>query len=222
MYGFRAGIVAAGLSVPFSIAVMGVTPGFAQFINGSGAGATGIGAASNRTLRGAQATPGKAEVAPAPVLPGTKPASEAAAPSVTAADMTPTDTLFDAINRGDLAAARDAINRGANMGGENILGLTPLELSVDLGRNDISFLLLSMRGDDGTSHRPASEGGAANEADLSGGNALKARHSRIAAVATREPAEDPTVVAPRLYFGDGGTPIPTAGFLGFDGGRSAR
>jgi hypothetical protein len=59
--------------------------------------------------------------------------------------MEPTDALFDAINRGDIGTARDAISRGADLHGHNVLGMTPLELSVDLGRNDISFMLLSMR-----------------------------------------------------------------------------
>ena len=69
--------------------------------------------------------------------------------------MEPTEALFDAINRGDIAAARDAISRGAELNGHNILGMTPMELSVDLGRNDISFLLLSMRGtDNGRSGQP--------------------------------------------------------------------
>ena len=74
-------------------------------------------------------------------------------------DMEPTEALFDAINRGDIATARDAISRGADLHGHNILGMTPLELSVDLGRNDISFMLLSMRAaDDG--RRRAGAGGA--------------------------------------------------------------
>ena len=60
--------------------------------------------------------------------------------------MEPTEALFDAINRGDIGTARDAISRGADLHGHNVLGMTPLELSVDLGRNDISFMLLSMRG----------------------------------------------------------------------------
>ena len=69
--------------------------------------------------------------------------------------MEPTDALFDAINRGDIGSARDAISRGADLHGQNILGMTPMELSVDLGRNDISFLLLSMRGaDDGRNRQP--------------------------------------------------------------------
>ena len=59
--------------------------------------------------------------------------------------MSPNDALFDAINRGDIAAARDALSRGAELDAHNLLGMTPMELSVDLGRNDISFLLLSYR-----------------------------------------------------------------------------
>ena len=75
--------------------------------------------------------------------------------------MEPTDALFDAINRGDINAARDAISRGANLRGHNVLGMTPMELSVDLGRNDISFLLLSMRGADGYSASGTADGGEA-------------------------------------------------------------
>ncbi len=50
---------------------------------------------------------------------------------------------------GRYRGARDAISRGADLNGHNILGMIPMELSVDLGRNDISFLLLSMRSGDG-------------------------------------------------------------------------
>ena len=88
--------------------------------------------------------------APPPAVPGAASNSANVAPAtITPAEMEPNDELFDAINRGDIAAARDAISRGADLGGRNVLGMTPMELSVDLGRNDISFLLLSMRGDNG-------------------------------------------------------------------------
>ncbi|MCW3477913.1 ankyrin repeat domain-containing protein, partial [Rhodovastum sp. RN2-1] len=80
-------------------------------------------------LPGAQASPG------GPVERGAVPL-----------DANPTDALFDAVNRGDIASARDALSRGADLNGRNVLGLTPIDLSVDLGRNDITFLLLSMRG----------------------------------------------------------------------------
>ena len=88
---------------------------------------------------------------PPPALPGSHAQPTAVVPAdKVVADMDPSSALFDAINRGDSVAARDAINRGANLDGRNVLGLTPIELSVDLNRNDISFLLLSMRGAAGT------------------------------------------------------------------------
>jgi hypothetical protein len=87
---------------------------------------------------------------PPPAVPGAASNSANVAPAtVTPAELEPNDELFDAINRGDIAAARDAISRGADLSGRNVLGMTPMELSVDLGRNDISFLLLSLRGDNG-------------------------------------------------------------------------
>jgi hypothetical protein len=128
--------------------------------------------------------------------------------------MEPTDALFDAINRGDIAAARDAISRGADLYGHNILGMTPLELSVDLGRNDISFMLLSMRAadDDRTRQgRPVMS------------TAKKAPATKQARQAPVKPAEKVTASAPpqaaRLFAGDGGAPNPNAGFLGFDPSR---
>jgi ankyrin repeat protein len=96
---------------------------------------------------GAPAAPKNAYKAnPPPVaIPGARPRTDAVAPAERAAsDLPPTEALFDAINRGDIVTARDAISRGADLDGTNLLGVTPLELSVDLGRNDISFLLLSL------------------------------------------------------------------------------
>src|SRR5690242_832961 len=89
-----------------------------------------------------------ASVAPPPALPGAG-SSSAPAPLIhVPTDMEPNEALFDSINRGDIATARDAISRGADLHARNILGMTPLELSIDLGRNDISFMLLSMRAAD--------------------------------------------------------------------------
>src|ERR1700757_1385559 len=91
-------------------------------------------------------------------------------------DMEPTDALFDAINRGDIGAARDAISRGADLRGHNVLGMTPMELSVDLGRNDISFLLLSMRGEDsGRGARAVGRDTAAADLAPSGKTAARAK-----------------------------------------------
>lgn len=166
--------------------------------------------------------------APPPSLPGTKPASVAADASRAASEMSPTEALFDAINRGDSASARDAVNRGADLHGTNVLGLTPLELSVDLGRNDISFFLLSMRDADAGSRATARNGGApggAAQADamLRGGAAPKlATRARAIPASAPATAADPVPDGPRLFSGDGGTPIPAAGFLGFDARQAAR
>ena len=141
--------------------------------------------------------------------------------------MQPTDALFDAINRGDIAAARDALNRGADLNGVSILGMTPMELSVDLGRNDISFLLLSMRGEDGgrgsralgretPTSLPVSKT-AQNGKSLAPGKPIPGKPgSGKKAQATNVPIGAKPVATPKLFANDGGTPLPNAGFLGFD------
>jgi hypothetical protein len=137
--------------------------------------------------------------------------------------MQPTDALFDAINRGDIASARDALNRGADLNGVNVLGMTPMELSVDLGRNDISFLLLSMRGEDsGRGSRAVGRDTPPPAAPEKTAKAAKslAPSKRVpgkptqAAANTLIPAKP--VATPKLFANDGGTPLPSAGFLGFD------
>jgi len=160
-------------------------------------------------------------------IPGAKPREAAAPATRPAGDMQPTDALFDAINRGDIAAARDALNRGADLNGVNILGMTPMELSVDLGRNDISFLLLSMRGEDsGRGSRaigrdtasPESAGATAKtgKAVVPGESvSAKVRTGKTARVADT-PAATKAIATPKLFANDGGAPLPSAGFLGFD------
>jgi hypothetical protein len=158
---------------------------------------------------------------PPPAVPGAASNSANVAPAtVTPAEMEPNDELFDAINRGDIAAARDAISRGADLGGRNVLGMTPMELSVDLGRNDISFLLLSMRGED------TGRGSRAVGRDVAEGSTQGRARAKTAAVAKSSPttkATAPTtpviarsVAKPKMLANDGGTPLPSAGFLGFD------
>lgn len=149
--------------------------------------------------------------APPPSLPGSRAEATAVAPaSRPALDMPPTEALFDAINRGDLAAAKDAINRGANVNGRNVLGLTPIDLAVDLGRNEITFVLLSLRGSDGANHAGP---------PVTAASASPAAAPRT--VAMRRPARPAPVTqpvapqAPQLFAGNGGTPDPQAGFLGF-------
>jgi ankyrin repeat protein len=160
-----------------------------------------------------------------PALPGAAPSGNVAPATQVPSDMSPNAALFDAINRGDIAAARDALSRGAELHARNVLGLTPMELSVDLGRNDISFLLLSYRGEAGSGATPAS---ATAKAAASAGTAAKgapkpvhpirtAERAPIRHIAADSPA-DPSVApqAPRLFANDGGTPVPNAGFLGFN------
>jgi hypothetical protein len=129
--------------------------------------------------------------------------------------MEPNDELFDAINRGDIASARDALNRGADLHGRNILGMTPLELSVDLGRNDISFMLLSMRAADEV--RPAQTKPAAVAKPEPKSQVRKAK--RVPPNTVAPAVAEPVNRTARLFAGDGGAPNPNAGFLGFDSSR---
>jgi hypothetical protein len=169
-----------------------------------------------------------APVLPAPdAVPGAKARVPAAPATRAATDLQPTDALFDAINRGDIAATRDALNRGADMDGVNILGMTPMELSVDLGRNDISFLLLSMRGEDSgrgsraVGHDVAETAPAAKRAAApKTATVAKSAARTKPAVAADMPVAPKPIAKPKLFANDGGTPLPSAGFLGFDS-RSA-
>jgi hypothetical protein len=187
-----------------------------------GSGPVGTTGKAGRTAT----APVKPPEPPPDAIPGSKPREAAAPATRPAGDMQPTDALFDSINRGDITAARDALSRGADLNGVNILGMTPMELSVDLGRNDISFLLLSMRGEDsgrgsralGRDTPPASSAATA----LAGGK--PARPGKAASNQTAHAANSiippRQVAAPKLFANDGGTPLPNAGFLGFDS-RSA-
>ena len=145
-------------------------------------------------------------------------------------DMPPTEALFDSINRGDTVAAREAIGRGADIQGRNVLGLTALEQAVDLGRNDISFLLLSLRGGAGFGTTGGPQATQANASSPAATRAQRQAEARETAKARRQQVADDrasrsTSTAPvaarnaRLFAGDGGAPVPQAGFLGFDSAR---
>ncbi|MBS0560553.1 MAG: ankyrin repeat domain-containing protein [Proteobacteria bacterium] len=151
---------------------------------------------------------------PAPALPGARSDPSRVAPmSKLPSEMNPTDALFDAINRGDIATARDAIDRGADLGGRNVLGMTPLELSIDLGRNDISFLLLAQRGADRASAQAQPPAAPSKTA----ARAKPEREVRSRVVATQKVAAPQAPRTAQLFSGDGGAPVPSAGFLGFGG-----
>ena len=163
--------------------------------------------------------------APPPALPGARAEQTEVAPaSKTVGDLAPNEALFDAINRGDLATAKDSVNRGADLNGVNVLGLTPIELAVDLGRNQISFYLLSLRG--GIAGSSVSGPGAApkppTRAERLAADRAERAEKQANRARTRNAVADSTPVAPqtaRLFSGGGGSPVPQAGFLGFDAGR---
>jgi hypothetical protein len=168
---------------------------------------------------------GKTEAPPPAAVPGARARPDTVAPADrAAADLPPTEALFDAINRGDIVTARDAVSRGADLDGTNLLGLTPLELSVDLGRNDISFLLLSLRGTGSGSAAsrppPGSDASAAPPTAAERHRAAAEARQQAQAQARANKAQTASVIpvqqGPRLFAGDGGTPVPSAGFLGFD------
>jgi hypothetical protein len=166
--------------------------------------------------KGGKPPPAAPAVAPPPALPGAASNNSVAPLTRVPADMEPNDELFDAINRGDIASARDAVSRGADLHARNILDMTPLELSIDLGRNDISFMLLSMRAADDSRppqpQQPQQVAATKTAAKQPVRQAKKASSRPAAPVAT--PAAAPQTA--RLFSGDGGTPNPNAGFLGFD------
>ncbi|WP_145142867.1 ankyrin repeat domain-containing protein [Roseomonas gilardii] len=171
-------------------------------------------------------TPGAAPAVAPPPLPGAGGGSGGAIPSdKPVASMSPNDELFDAITRGDMAAARDAVSRGADLEARNVLGLTPIDAAVDRGRNDIAFYLLSAR----ASFRPSSPSAAppreaaaprsgpsrpAASRETTRGHAPAGPREAASPRPTRTADQAPTGRAPA---GNGGTPRPEAGFLGFDG-----
>jgi len=149
-------------------------------------------------------------------LPGTRTEKNEPAPaSRIASDMAPNEALFDGINRGDMVYVRDAISRGADLNSRNILGLTPVDLSVDLGRTDITFLLLSMRGSGGNG--PPTGTGQSVKSLLQAAAKAELKPAK-AARAARDVAPAPPS-KPKLFANDGGAPIPNAGFLGFGNQR---
>lgn len=161
---------------------------------------------------------------PPPALPGLQ---TRRAPEPIPADPTqvlsPNAALFDAINRGDLPAARDAVARGADLESRNVLGLTPTDAAVDQGRNEIMFYLLSVRGGTRVAGPPAEDApaGAAKPGRRGGAPTPTGPRPAAAEIDRSVPMPAPTVRNPRLWAGDGGAAQPEIGFLGFDAGRPA-
>jgi hypothetical protein len=161
----------------------------------------------------------RAPAAPAPALPGLAARrAPAPIPGDPAANLSPNASLFDAIARGDLTAARDAVARGANADARNALGLTALDAAVDQGRNEIAFYLLSARDNSRSAEpepAPARTGTAAAPPPAARAPRREAPALNTPPVALAQPRSAP------LWAGNGGAPQPEIGFLGFDAGRPA-
>lgn len=143
--------------------------------------------------------------------------SQVIPPTTSPAGMNPNDALFDAISRGDVPTARDAVARGADTNTRNALGLTAIDSAVDQGRPDMIFYLLSLRGSAGSAPPPPGSDAPAP------GRVRPGREPREARTPTA-PQAPPAPATPRtarLFAGDGGAAQPDIGFLGFDAGRPA-
>ena len=173
-------------------------------MGGGGGGGGGGGDAAAEEAKAAAAA-----AAPPPALPGAVPSDSAAPRGHVALDVNPNAALFDAINRGDLAGAKDALSRGADLQAVNILGQKPLDMAIDLNRNDITFLLLSMRG---AEHPDAGTQIASAQGGDAGGVLVEASAAR-----RRSPVQEAADLRARRFAEDGGTAKPEIGFLGFGG-----
>ena len=163
----------------------------------------------------AQAKADAKAAAPPAAIPGAVTDEATATSGHMSADMEPTAALFDAINRGDITSAKEALGRGADLNGHNVLGQKPLDMAIDLNRNDIIFLLLSMRNSEQgppvssvASAEPAVAHVAAGGRDRRG---ARSRDTRLVS-ARRTVGGTPTRVAD-----NGGAAKPDVGFLGFGG-----
>jgi hypothetical protein len=141
-----------------------------------------------------------------PALPGAGAPALATGP-VVQAPITgdPTAALFTAINNADYNAAQDAISRGAEMTAQNSLGETPLDLSIALNRNTITFLLLSARNE-------VADGGGP-QGPVTAQPAVAAAKPTYATHVT--PAKAMAPIHTNTLSNNPGTPDPSAGFLGF-------
>lgn len=126
----------------------------------------------------------------------------------------PTTDLFTAINKGNYGDAQDAISRGANLDAQNALGETPLDLSIALNKNPITFMLLSAR-NEGDSGQPVQAAGANLAGPVTRAKPHAVTAKAIAAkamVSNAAPAHAKTATTPT---GAGGEPNVSVGFLGF-------
>ena len=193
------------------VLALGAGPALAQMQMGSSPGLTG-GHAPQPQAR----TP---DIAP-PALPG----AGAAAPLATGPKMQqpasgdPTAALFTAVNKGDYNGAQDALSRGADLNARDQFGETPLDLSISLNRNTITFLLLQTRNELGEQDGPAGQSWTLKGVPSAPAHKAKPQGRQVvpspaaAHAVAPKPAPHPAVPAGAA---SKGTPNPQAGFLGF-------
>ncbi len=188
----------------------------AQFSSGGNGGGSGSDAERDaaEAAQKAEAKAAAEAAAPPPAIPGAVSDQATATSGHISADMEPTAALFDAINRGDVTSAKEALSRGADLHGKNVLGQSPLDMAIDLNRSDITFVLLSMRN---------SENGppvaSVASTDPNGATPATSRRGRLkidARLASVEHARSHAATLQRVA-ADTGTPKPDVGFLGFGG-----
>jgi ankyrin repeat protein len=141
-----------------------------------------------------------------PAVPGAGDVAPTTAPSVAKQQSgDPTAQLFTAINGNDYSSAQDAISRGADLNAQNALGETPIDLSVSLNRNSITFMLLSARNDSGDGSSGSGPAPATPTTSYASKGSGKSAAVPIKLIGTPTPAAS----------NNPGTPNPSAGFLGF-------
>ncbi len=151
--------------------------------------------------------PAQEEQPPPPALPGGSAIDPDSLSQVQIDTENPTKVLFSAINHDNYAEARAAINRGARLNAKNALGETPIEMSVALNRNNITFMLLSMRqSDEMAAPAPVMPVGAKIPAA-----------GKPPSLRKRKPVFQPGPAIPSPVSQSPGIPNPSAGFLGFNG-----
>jgi len=154
------------------------------------------------------------QVIPPPALPGATGADEIAPSNPAIDNEDPTKVLFSAINHGNYSEAQAAVSRGANLQARNSLDETPVELSVELGRNNITFMLLSvMREGGGVQDLSAAQPVA--EMAPAGGKTRRPSSPTSGLAATAATAAPHVAVIPPSASNPPGLAAPQQGFLGF-------
>ncbi len=171
--------------------------------------------------------PSDQQAPPPPALPGAAGADQISASSVAIDNENPTKVLFSAINHGNYAEARAAVSRGADLRAKNALDETPIQLSVELGRNDITFMLLSVLHENGgvsTAASPALTPAAHRITAHQLANQARAKRAasrlhNVAPISVRRTNNGPgfTTIAPAPS-NPTGEAAPSKGFLGFGSG----